>query len=90
MAKTQTIEIDAATAATLKARAAAQGVSVSRLIAGMTTLQDAGIALSPDEVAGLDREWAAVKAGEPAVRHEDVARWLKTWGTPAFKPWHKG
>jgi hypothetical protein len=53
---TETIEVDAATAAALRARAAARGPSVSDL--------------------------------EATVAHEDVARWLETWGTPAFKPWH--
>ena len=39
------------------------------------------------EIAELDRQWAAVKAGEPTVPHEEVVRWLQTWGTPAFRPW---
>lgn len=86
-AKTHNIEVDEATAAALKSRAAAQGLTVSELVAGMTALQSAPVALSPTDVAGLDREWAAIQAGEATVPHEDVARWLQTWGTPAFKPW---
>jgi hypothetical protein len=35
----------------------------------------------------LDRQWAAIKAGEPTVAHDDVVRWLDTWGTPGFRPW---
>jgi predicted transcriptional regulator len=39
-------------------------------------------------VAELDREWAEIEAGAPTVPHEKVARWLETWGTAAFMPWH--
>jgi predicted transcriptional regulator len=55
----------------------------------MTALQGSPVVLTSEEVAELDREWAAIKAGEHTVSHEEVARWLQTWGTPAFKPWHK-
>ena len=87
MAKTQTIEVDEATAARLKTRAAAQGLTVSELVAGMAVLQGTPVARSPDDIAELDRQWAAIEAGEATVSHEDVARWLETWGTPAFEPW---
>ena len=40
-----------------------------------------------DDVAELDRRWAAVLAGEATVDNAEVTRWLRTWGTPAFKPW---
>ena len=40
------------------------------------------------EVAEFDRQWAAIKAGEPTVSHENVVRWLDTWGTPRFRPWN--
>jgi predicted transcriptional regulator len=86
-AKTQTIEVDEATAATLRRRAAAQGLTVSELVAGMTALQSAPVELPSGDIAALDRQWAAIAAGEATVAHEDVARWLETWGTPAFKPW---
>ena len=89
MTKTQTIEIDEATAAMLKRRADAQGLSVSELVAGMTALQSTPIELSSDEIAELDRQWAAVKAGGRTVPHEEVARWLETWGTPSFRPWRQ-
>jgi hypothetical protein len=85
--KTHTIEIDAATAATLERRAAAQGLSVAELIAGLTALHGAPLALPSGDIAALDRQWAAIAAGEATVKHEDVARWLETWGTPAFRPW---
>lgn len=83
---TETIEVDAVTAAALKARAVERGISVSDLLAEMAA-QAATVVLSSDELAELDRLWDGVKAGEATVAHEDVARWLETWGTPAFKPW---
>ena len=89
MAKTHRIDIDEATAAVLKARAAEHRVSVAELVAEMTALQDAPVVVFSEDIAELDRQWAAIKAGEPTVPHEEVARWLQTWGTPAFKPWHK-
>jgi predicted transcriptional regulator len=44
-------------------------------------------AVDPDELAELERRWAAIEAGEPTVPHDEVVRWLETWGTPAFRPW---
>jgi hypothetical protein len=46
--------------------------------------------LSPEEIGELDRQWAAIKAGEPTVSHEDVVRWLDTWGTSKFNAWNGG
>jgi len=86
-AKIRTIEVDEATACALESSAAERGLSVAELVAGMAALQSAAVVLSPEELDELDRQWAAIKAGEPTVPHEDVARWLRTWGTPEFKPW---
>jgi len=88
MEKTQTIEVDEVTAAMLKTCAAKQGLSISELVAKMTALQDTIAVISSEDVTELDRQWASIKAGEPTVSHDEVVRWLKTWGTPAFKPWH--
>jgi predicted transcriptional regulator len=85
--KLRKIEVDTETAATLEARAAERGLSVSELLAEMTALQERPAVLSSEEIAELDGQWAAVKAGEPTVPHEEVVRWLQTWGTPAFRPW---
>ena len=46
------------------------------------------MASNADQIAELDRRWATIEAGEATVAHEKVVRWLKTWGTPAFRPWH--
>ena len=86
-AKTRTIEVDEATARALESLAAERGVSTTELVAGMVALESASVALSPEEVDELDRQWAAIRAGEPTIPHEDVTRWLQTWGTPEFKPW---
>ena len=43
--------------------------------------------ISAEELAELDRRWAKIKAGEPTVPHEKVARWLETWGDPDPRPW---
>jgi predicted transcriptional regulator len=40
-----------------------------------------------DELAELERRWAAIEAGEATVPHDEVVQWLETWGTPAFRPW---
>jgi len=86
--KTQTIEVDEATAATLRGRAEAQGTSVAELIARMTAISDTPVMLSSADLADLDRQWASIKSGEATVSHDEVTRWLHSWGTPSFKPWH--
>lgn len=82
------IEVDEWTALALETRAAEQGLSVPELIAEMTELATSQETLSPDEIAELDRRWAAIEAGEATVSNDDVVRWLRTWGSPTFKPWH--
>jgi predicted transcriptional regulator len=98
--KARTIEVDAATADLLEARAAERGVTVAELVADLAAfdaqvwpddleaMRAAGeVPWSKEAFAELDRRWAAVQAGEPTVPHEEVVRWLETWGTPAFRPW---
>lgn len=85
--KTLTIELDEETALSLEARASESGLSISELVAQMTILQARPVKVSREEIAELDRQWEAIKAGAPTVAHEDVEHWLNTWGTPAFKPW---
>jgi predicted transcriptional regulator len=43
--------------------------------------------IDPDDIAELDRRWARIEAGEATIPHDDVVRWLETWGTPAFRRW---
>lgn len=89
MAKKHTIEVDEATAATLKTRAAERGVSVSEFVAELAVLDREPLAAEQDEIEELDRRWRAVEAGGSSVPHERVVRWLRTWGTPGFRPWHE-
>jgi predicted transcriptional regulator len=86
MSRTRTIEIDAATANELEARAATRGVSVREMVAELVA-DEAALSADGDDIAELDRQWAAIEAGTATVPHDKVARWLETWGTPAFKPW---
>ena len=80
---TRKIEIDEATAAVLEARAEKKGVSVRQLIAELAVHDEEAITLSGEELAEFDRRWKAIEAGEPTIPHDEVVRWLKTWGTPA-------
>jgi predicted transcriptional regulator len=84
---TDIIEVDKATADTLKARAAERGVSVAHLLAEIAR-ESGAVAVDAAEIAELDRRWAKVKAGQATATHDEVVRWLGNWGTPAFKPWH--
>jgi hypothetical protein len=88
-AKTDTIEVDQATAAVLKARAAERGVSVSDIVAELVTLDGPPITTGADEIAELDRRWMAIEAGRATVPNEEVVRWLHSWGTSAFRRWHE-
>ncbi|HEY0328550.1 MAG TPA: hypothetical protein VGC77_05560 [Rhodopseudomonas sp.] len=85
--KRHLIEVDEATATRLRERADAQGISVAELVAGLTALSETPVEISAADLAELDRQWAAIQSGEQAtVPHDQVARWLETWGTPDFKP----
>jgi predicted transcriptional regulator len=82
-----TIEVDEATATLLRDRAEACGTSVSALVAGLVALTEPSSAITPEELADLDRQMAAIDSGEEATYpHEEVERWLLTWGTPDYKP----
>jgi hypothetical protein len=85
--KLRKIEVDDVTATALEARAAAAGVSVSELVAQLVSSAGGSAKVSSEELDDLDRQWAAIKAGEPTVAHADVVRWLDTWRTPSFRPW---
>jgi predicted transcriptional regulator len=87
MGKTQTIELDEATATALKERAEARGMTVPDLLAEFAQEDGEPVDIGTDQIAELDRRWAAVEAGRTPVSNDKVVRWLNTWGTPAFKPW---
>jgi predicted transcriptional regulator len=85
--KAHTIELDEITATALKERADERGLTVPDLVAEYLSEDCAPVDVGADQIAELDRRWAAVQAGQATVKHEKVVRWLETWGTPAFKPW---
>ena len=81
------IEVSEDTAAELEKRAAEGGVSVPDLVAALIRFSEPVVELSDEDLAELDRRWAEIENGGKTVPHEKVARWLKTWGTPDYKPW---
>jgi predicted transcriptional regulator len=83
--KTQTIEIDDDTAMALKQRAAERGVSVLELVAELVTLEAGPADASAGDIAELDRRWKAFEGQASVTANDDVVRWLRTWGTPAFR-----
>jgi hypothetical protein len=87
MSHTRTIEIDTSTADELEARAAMRGVSIREMVAELVATDETALQASADDVAELDRQWAAIESESATVPHDQVARWLETWGTPTFKPW---
>ena len=87
--KTRTIEIDDDTAIALKQRAEERGVTVPELVAELVALEASPIGTDAADVAELDRRWKAFEAQGSVAANDDVVRWLKTWGTTAFRSWHK-
>jgi len=80
------IEVDEATADVLEDTAKARGVSVSQLVADMIS-SDQAVEISDDEaIVELERRWKTTQTGKATVPHEEVVRWLQTWGMPEFKP----
>lgn len=82
------IEVDEQIATALEARAAERGLSVSDLVAELAAGAASQQAPSIDDIAELDRRWAAIEAGKPTISNDAVVQWLRTWGSPAFKSWH--
>jgi predicted transcriptional regulator len=87
MTATRKIEIDETTAKTLEHLAAARGVTISELLSELLDRDGEPIEADKAEIAELDRRWARIEAGAKTIPHDDVVRWLDTWGTPAFRPW---
>ena len=87
--KTHTIEIDDDTAAALKQRAEERGVSVPELVAELAAIEISPAEADRDDIAELDRRWQAFEAQSGAISNDEVIKWLRTWGTPAFRSWHR-
>jgi predicted transcriptional regulator len=86
MSTNVSIEVDKHTADVLQMRAAELGVTVPQLIAELATLHSDPRETGTDEIAELDRRSAKATKGS-RVPHERVVQWLRTWGTPRFRPW---
>ena len=86
MAANVSIDIDQHTADVLELRAAELGVTVAQLIAELAALDSPSRDADADEVTELDRRAAAATPGS-RVPQERVVQWLRTWGTPGFRPW---
>jgi hypothetical protein len=96
--KLRKIEIDAETAAALELRAAAQGISVSKLVADLVSAEGS---LPPDlesmraqgrgpwapEMLAEDaRQFADFERGREGVPWEEVKKWMQSWGSPNQLP----
>jgi len=79
--KTHTIELDEETAVALRERADERGMTVPDLLAQLAHEEREPVDVDADQIAELDRRWAAVAAGQPTVSNATVVRWLETWGT---------
>ena len=86
MAANVSIDIDRHTADVLQARAAELGVTVPQLVAELAALDSTSRDADADEIAELDRR-AAAATPSSRVPQERVVQWLRTWGTPGFRPW---
>jgi predicted transcriptional regulator len=86
MAANVSIDIDRHTADVLQARAAELGVTVPQLVAELAALDSTSRDADADEIAELDHRAAAATPGS-RVPQERVVQWLRTWGTPGFRPW---
>ena len=78
--------MDKQTADVLQTRAAELGITVPQLIAELAALDSDPREAEAEEIADLDRRLAKATQGA-RVPHERVVRWLRTWGTPRFRPW---
>ncbi len=85
--KSQTIEIDEATATALKERADARGMTVPELVAQYVSEDCEPVAVDRAQLAEFDRRWSAGEKGQTPVPHDKVVRGLGAWGGASFKPW---
>ena len=85
-AKTQTIEIDTVTAAALERHASARGQSVSQVVAELVAHVGTMAETGSGQIAELERRWDRFQKQTETASHDQVVRWLDTWGTAAYGP----
>ncbi len=96
--KVRQIEVEAATADLLEARAAARGMSVSDLLAdlagveealpaGLLAMRSAGQGpWSPEILAEDARRLADFQRAREGVPWDEIKTWMRSWGTPNELP----
>jgi hypothetical protein len=96
--KLRKIEIDAATADALEARAAARGITVSELLESLLgadeslppeweAMRAAGQGpWAPEALAEVARRYDEFKRTRMGVPWEEVKAWMESWGTPNVLP----
>ena len=96
--KFRKIEVDAETAATLEARAAAQGISVAEFIAGLVDTDVAPPAAleamrsagrgpwTPGILAEDARRFAEFEQSREGIPWDEVQAWMRSWGKPDELP----
>ena len=84
---TKIIEVDERTADRLRARAAELGLTVPELVAELAAFDADAASVPSEDVAELDRRWKKIEQGDRSVPQEQVVKWLRTWGTPGYRPW---
>lgn len=89
MTKQLTVTLDSDTAARLEKRADEVGMTPAQLVAALVRDDDGPDHVDASDIADLEARWAEVEAGGETVPHQEVRRWLETWGTADFKPWPK-
>ena len=77
------IEVDEATAGALEDAALARGVSISEVVADLVS---SDLESAEQALAELDRRWKASQGESATAPHEAVVEWLKSWGTPEYRP----
>jgi len=71
-------------------RVAQRGMTVRELVAELGTLDLGTDQTMPAGLAERERRWNPVESGQATtIPHDDVVRWLRSWGTPAFRPWRE-
>ena len=85
--KAFSITVDDETARRLQSRVADRGVTVPELVAELAACDAQPVTVEDDELTDLERVLARAVAPGGTVPHAEVTDWLKTWGTPDYRPW---
>jgi len=80
---TLSLRIDRKLSNRLEKRARQAKRSKSSLVAHAV---EAFFEMEDEQMASIRRSLAQAKAGGPFVEHEDVMRWIESWGTPNELP----